>query len=117
MTQYQHFTALICRLALLGLAAISGYGLPISHTSAASADEHANVNAMLRQLNALEDTAQRSTLIVAEPRQRYAFDYERLTNDIAVIRQGLKDYLSPPRAQPRDPVELSGDYTTEARKP
>ena len=72
---------------------------------------------MLRQLNALEDTAQRSTLIVAEPRQRYAFDYERLTNDIAVIRQGLKDYLSPPRAQPRDPVELSGDYTTEARKP
>lgn len=94
-----------------------GGGLPISHAAAVSAAEHAYINAMLRQLNALEDTAQRSAQFADEPSKRYIFDYQRLTDDIARIRHGLKDYLSPSRAQPRDPVELSGSYTTEGRKP
>ena len=72
---------------------------------------------MLRQLDNFEDTAHRSAQITDEPGKHYSFDYQRLTDDIARIRQGLKDYLSPSRAQPRDPVELSGSYTTEGSKP
>jgi hypothetical protein len=29
------------------------------------------------------------------------------------VRSGLRDYLTPPRAQPRDPAELAGQYRTE----
>ncbi|MFV0278362.1 MAG: RAQPRD family integrative conjugative element protein, partial [Parahaliea sp.] len=41
---------------------------------------------------------------------RYHLDYARLHEDIERVRQGLHDYLVPRRAQPRDPVELLGDY-------
>jgi RAQPRD family integrative conjugative element protein len=84
---------------------------------AASASEQVHLEIMLRQLKTLEDTARRSAQIADEHGRRYFFDYQRLTDDIASIRQGLKDYLSPSRAQPRDPVELSGNYTTEGRQP
>lgn len=84
---------------------------------AASASEQSQLAVMLRQLTTLEETAHRSAQIVDEPGKRYSFDYQRLTDDIARIRHGLKDYLSPTRAQPRDPVELSGNYTTEGRQP
>ncbi|RMV84787.1 hypothetical protein ALP04_05408, partial [Pseudomonas amygdali pv. sesami] len=46
----------------------------------------------------------------SESAQRYHMDYSRLVSDIARIRQGLQDYLTPSRAQPRDPVEISGQY-------
>lgn len=52
-----------------------------------------------------------------EPGQRYFFDYPRLAADIERIRHGLENYLTPSRAQPRDPVELSGSYSAEGRKP
>nr|WP_273649646.1 RAQPRD family integrative conjugative element protein [Pseudomonas aeruginosa] len=34
----------------------------------------------------------------------------RVRKDLQRVRAGIQDYLTPPRAQPRDPVELSGDY-------
>lgn len=92
-------------------------GMTVLNVLAEPAFEDTSLHVMLRQLNSLEDTAHHAAQIANEPGQRYVFDYQRLTNDIAKIRQGLKDHLSPTRAQPRDPVELSGDYTTEARKP
>jgi RAQPRD family integrative conjugative element protein len=52
-----------------------------------------------------------------EPGKRFFFDYQRLAGDIARIRHGLEDYLTPSRAQPRDTVELSGQYTKQGRKP
>jgi RAQPRD family integrative conjugative element protein len=91
--------------------------LPFSHTAAASASEQANLDVMIRQLNALEDTARRSAQVADEPGKRYFFDYQRLAGDIARIRHGLESYMTPSRAQPRDPVELSGSYTTEGKKP
>ncbi|WP_256557770.1 RAQPRD family integrative conjugative element protein [Pseudomonas sp. AP42] len=100
-----------------GLIALFGCGLPVSHATAASASEQANLDVMIRQLNALEDTARRSAQVAYEPGKRYFFDYQRLAGDIARIRHGLEGYLTPTRAQPRDPVELSGQYTTEGRKP
>ncbi|WP_346343163.1 RAQPRD family integrative conjugative element protein [Pseudomonas sp. WS 5079] len=45
-----------------------------------------------------------------ESNTRYRFDYPRLTQDIQRIRQGVQDYLSPSRAQPRDSTELVGEY-------
>ena len=41
---------------------------------------------------------------------RYYFDYERLHKDIERVRQGVRDYLAPKRAQPRDPLELLGQF-------
>lgn len=117
MIQYPRLTALTCRLALPGLIVLFGCSLPVSHAAAASASEQANLDVMIRQLNALEDTARRSAQVVDEPGKRYFFDYQRLAGDIARIRRGLEGYLTPTRAQPRDPVELSGQYTTEGRKP
>ncbi|MBM0142417.1 hypothetical protein ALQ53_00833 [Pseudomonas cannabina] len=82
-----------------------------AHAQAAgTASEQANVEVMIRQLNALEAVAQRSVDLPQDPAQRYHLDYPRLVSDIARIRQGLQDYLSPSRAQPRDPVDISGQY-------
>ncbi|MFA1029892.1 hypothetical protein ALP10_03867 [Pseudomonas syringae pv. helianthi] len=78
--------------------------------AAGTASEQANVEVMIRQLNALEAVAQRSADLPSESAQRYHLDYSRLVSDIARIRQGLQDYLTPSRAQPRDPVEISGQY-------
>lgn len=103
------------------------FGVLISTTSswlitpiaeAAGASEQANIEVMIRQLNALEDSARRSATISSEPGQRYYFDYERLAGDIQRVRQGLQEYLTPSRAQPRDPAELAGKYTlTGGRMP
>jgi len=49
------------------------------------------------------------------PGQRYHFDHARLRDDIERIRAGIHDYLTPPRAQPRDAVELFGDYRLSER--
>ncbi|WP_163083060.1 RAQPRD family integrative conjugative element protein, partial [Acinetobacter baumannii] len=73
---------------------------------AASASEQANLEVMIRQLNALEDTAHRSAQGADEPGQRFYFDYSRLAADLQRIRQGLQDYMTPSRAQPRDPSDL-----------
>jgi RAQPRD family integrative conjugative element protein len=45
---------------------------------------------------------------------RYHFDYARLRQDIERIRGGIRDYLAPKRAQPRDPTTLIGDYRRES---
>ncbi|MCK3850550.1 conjugal transfer protein [Pseudomonas sp. W2Jun17] len=117
MIQYPRLTALTRRIALPGLIVLIGCSLPVSRAAATSASEQANLDVMIRQLNALEDTARRSAQVADEPGKRYFFDYQRLAGDIARIRHGLEGYLTPSRAQPRDPVELSGQYTTEGRKP
>lgn len=117
MTQYPRRTALTRRLAVPALIGLLGCGLPASQSAAASASEQANLDVMIRQLNALEDTARRSAQVADEPGKRYFFDYQRLAGDIARIRHGLESYLTPSRAQPRDTVELSGQYTKEGRKP
>ena len=47
-------------------------------------------------------------------RARYHFDYGRLAADLERVRGGIHDYLTPSRAQPRDPAELLGDYRQPA---
>ncbi len=70
--------------------------------------------AALRQLDALERTfADRAAHAPIAPDERYHFDYPRLLADLARVRNGIRDHLTPSRAQPRDPSELAGDYRTE----
>lgn len=78
---------------------------------AASAHEQEQLSLVQQQLDTLERLAARAeTTNRSEPDERYRFDYPRLTQDIQRIRHGVQDYLSPSRAQPRDPIELVGDY-------
>ena len=76
---------------------------------AGGAQERLALDLLLRQLDTLEVIAQRSEAS-AMPSERYRFDYPRLHQDLQRIRQGVRGYLSPSRAQPRDPGELIGDY-------
>lgn len=70
--------------------------------------------AALRQLAALERTvADSAAHTPIQPGERYHFDYPRLLADLARVRSGIQAHLTPSRAQPRDPSELSGDYRTE----
>lgn len=70
--------------------------------------------AALRQLDALERTvADSAAHTPVQPGERYHFDYPRLLADLARVRAGIQAYLTPSRAQPRDPSELVGDYRTE----
>lgn len=116
----KHFLSFVSARRILcgSLIAIAGSLLAVPTVEAASASEQTNIEVMIRQLNALEDSARRSATIASEPGQRYYFDYVRLASDIERVRQGLQEYLTPSRAQPRDPAELAGKYTlTGGRMP
>lgn len=102
------------RCSLLSLAIVDG------SSYAASAHEHDQLSLVQQQLDTIEHLATRAEATRAsEPDERYRFDYPRLTLDIQRIRQGVQNYLSPSRAQPRDPGELAGDYRldTPSAKP
>jgi RAQPRD family integrative conjugative element protein len=64
-----------------------------------------------KQLEITEHLANRAnTTNTPNESARYRFDYLRLIQDIQHIRQGVQGYLSPSRAQPRDPSELVSEY-------
>ena len=92
-------------LLLLSLAVVDG----ISY--AGSAHEQDQLSLVQQQLDTIERLAARvEASSQSENHERYRFDYPRLSQDIQRIRQGVQGYLSPSRAQPRDPSELVGDY-------
>nr|WP_315404404.1 RAQPRD family integrative conjugative element protein [uncultured Pseudomonas sp.] len=92
-------------LLLLSLAIVHG------SSYAASAHEQVQLSLIQQQLDTIERLAtQAEAASTAEPDDRYRFDYPRLSQDIQSIRHGVQGYLSPSRAQPRDPAELVGDY-------
>lgn len=72
--------------------------------------EHAHLVLALRQLDAIDRLVAQETARPRPERSRYYFDYARLAADLDRVRTGIRDYLTPTRAQPRDPVELLGDY-------
>ncbi|WP_415764789.1 RAQPRD family integrative conjugative element protein [Pseudomonas sp. ZB1P45] len=97
-------TAFRC-LLLLSLAIVHG------SSYAASAHEQVQLSLIQQQLDTIERLATRAEVgSTSEPNERYRFDYPQLNQDIQRIRQGVQGYLSPSRAQPRDPTELVGDY-------
>jgi len=95
----------VFRCLLLSLAIVHGTSV------AASAHEQDQLSLIQRQFETIERLAtQAEAASRLEPNERYRFDYPRLIQDLQRIRQGVQGYLSPSRAQPRDPSELVGDY-------
>jgi RAQPRD family integrative conjugative element protein len=89
-------------------------GFSASPLSAADSDlENEQLAALVRQLDILDRLAAQSALS-SNTTNRYHFDYARLRQDVARMRTGIEEYLSPRRAQPRDPDSLSGEYCREA---
>ena len=88
-----------------------------SVASATDPDLHRqNLASTLHQLDLLE----RFLVTVASTYQpshgdRYHFDHARLREDLQRVRAGIQAYLSPPRAQPREPEPLAGDYLLSTR--
>ena len=80
---------------------------------ASSADEHTRLALVLQQLQRIDALSLEAEVSTASDQARYAFDYPRFARDLELLRQGITDYLHPSRAQPRDPVELSGHYRRE----
>jgi len=74
------------------------------------ATEHAQLAALIRQLDMIDRLAEHSASLPHQVGSRYHFDYAHLREDVERVRQGIRDYLVPQRAQPRDPVDLLGDY-------
>ncbi|MDT4815418.1 integrative conjugative element protein, RAQPRD family [compost metagenome] len=91
-------------LILLGLCG-SGYS-----DADDSTPEQARLAAALRQLDNIERLVEQQAAQPNHARTRYYFDYARLSADLERMRAGIRDYLSPSRAQPRDPTQLLGDY-------
>ncbi|MGP6112141.1 integrative conjugative element protein, RAQPRD family [Pseudomonas aeruginosa] len=72
--------------------------------------EHARLAAALRQLDSIERLVAQQATQQLDEHARYHFDYARLSADLDRVRAGIRDYLTPTRAQPRDPAVLLGDY-------
>lgn len=76
--------------------------------------ERSDLGLMQRQIDVIELLAdQARSSATGTDQVRYRFDYPRLSADLARVRHGINNYLSPSRAQPADLVELSGDYLVE----
>lgn len=94
------------------IVAALAMSLTVSMSVSADADlERAHLALLLRQLDVLDRLAQDRA--DSAPSGRYHFDFARLRHDIARMRTGIEEYLSPRRAQPRDPSELGADYRRE----
>ena len=102
-TNRHHATGLIPAL-LLGLC-LAGLASANDATP-----EHAHLAAALCQLDSIERLVAQQAAQPPEERARYYFDYGRLAADLERVRNGIRDYLTPTRAQPRDPAELLGEY-------
>ena len=68
---------------------------------------------MLRQLDAIDHLTSQLAARPHVEQDRYHFNYDRLQADIRRVRTGVRDFLTPERAQPRDPIPLHGDYRDE----
>lgn len=98
-------TITVFRCLLLSLAIVD------DSSYAASGHEQDQLSLIQQQLDIIERVATKAEAAsTPQPDDRYRFDYPRLTQDIQRIRHGVQGYLSPSRAQPRDPTELVDDY-------
>lgn len=75
-----------------------------------NAAEREALAALTRQLDLLDRLAEHAAAVSPQQRTRYHFDYARLREDVTRMRAGVQDYLTPQRAQPRDPAPLASSY-------
>jgi len=93
-----------CIALLASLAAPQVMAEPTPH-------ERAQLSLMLRQLQAVTRQVNAHAAVPADEHARFTFDYARLSADLDQVRGGIEGYLTPSRAQPRTPPELTGHYT------
>lgn len=68
---------------------------------------------LTRQLDQINRQVEDLSAQPMQVRDRYHFDYPRLREDLQRVRAGVQDYLTPQRAQPRDPTPMLGEYRDE----
>lgn len=112
MTSISTTTAERCRVPGLLLVCLLAGPAPV--LAADTTSEHARLAALVRQLDLLDRLAEHDAGLPRQEGSRYHFDYARLREDIERVRDGIQDYLSPRRAQPREPVTLVGGYRRES---
>jgi|AntDeeMetageno51_2_1112566.scaffolds.fasta_scaffold08745_2 RAQPRD family integrative conjugative element protein len=116
----RHIRAWRSEMAVPSLAlALSLASLHPAH-AADDAPEREQLAALVRQIelaDRLADHLAEQAVAAPQERARYHFDYVRLRADLQRVRTGLQDYLVPQRAQPRDPVPMSGDYVRRDERP
>lgn len=79
---------------------------------AAEKDELAQVMRQLDQVQASYERA-RALSVQSADDGRFYFDYDRASQDILAMKQGISQYLDPSRAQPRDAAAIEGRYRQE----
>ena len=105
----------IIRRCTLGLVLVAFLVSLKAAPAADVASEDAQLAILVRQLDMIDRLAAQSEQLPHESTARYHFDYSRLHADVLRIRAGIQNYLSPQRAQPRDPDLLLGDYRAEQK--
>ena len=95
----------VCLRFCVPLFAASGGAFALAD----AAPERERLAGIVRQLDLIDRLAE-GAAYAASRTERYHFDYLRLREDIERVRAGVRDYLSPPRAQPRDLAPLAGEY-------
>lgn len=101
------------RMIATAIIASSLFAQPAMADDGSQEREH--LAAVVRQIDLIDRLARQSAAASPRTRSRYHFDYRRFNADLQRLRHGVNDYLAPPRAQPRDPSALSGDYRRETR--
>ncbi|HRQ58641.1 MAG TPA: RAQPRD family integrative conjugative element protein [Azoarcus taiwanensis] len=84
--------------------------------AADDAAEREQLAALARQFDLIDRLAEHAANVAPQAHARYHFDYARLRADLLRVRTGVQNFLVPQRAQPRDPIELLGDYRPPDRR-
>jgi RAQPRD family integrative conjugative element protein len=105
------------RRGMLAAALAAGLIACLSSSASDESIERERLTAVLRELAAIERLIRESESAAPTSGTRYHFDYARLRADLARVQAGIEDYLTPRRAQPRDPQAREGDYRREPPAP
>jgi RAQPRD family integrative conjugative element protein len=109
-----HSLANARRIASAGLLLAFTVSPPAVAAGGADDSEREVLEALTRHLDSARRLAIRAASIAPQEAGRHHFDYWRLQEDLVRVRAGIEDYLVPQRAQPRDPLPVSGDYSRDA---
>ncbi|CAJ4802756.1 integrative conjugative element protein, RAQPRD family [Burkholderia pseudomallei] len=111
-------TSTTTRRLALALAVATWLSGSVVHAYAAdTASESEQLAAIERQLDTIDRLATQSEQLPDSDSTHEHFDYARLHADVARVREGIEDYLSPRRPLPRDPSTLVGHYRVRTDAP
>lgn len=95
------------RTIILLHAILLGLNSPLAHADADA--ERESLARIIRELEILEPVLVEAKA-AADPDARIRFRYDWLRKDLMRIRRGIQEHIDAPRAEPRVPIPLRGDY-------